>query len=295
MNTTENITVVVATDNHYAVLLGALIKSIEVNHKTSEKIDLYIIDDEIATSSKKKIQQSASPEITTLHWVKKQDAIQPNFKIPVDKSAFPITTYLRLFAPYIIPQTAKRFIYLDVDMILMDDISKLWNIDLQGKLAGAVPDIAKVVSSDWGGIPNYKELGFLPDDPYFNAGMLVADPIRWREEDMSNKVIQAIFDNMKSVNYPDQYGLNVALHGNWLVLDQRWNAFSALEIPDPFLIHFLDIKPIFKSYRGNNTYRDEFYRYLQLTPWKGFSPISDYRRLARKAYIKLKKNVFGRI
>lgn len=293
MSHKDNITLIVASDNHYAILLGALIKSIEENHKTSEKIDLYIIDDGISESNRKKISQTATPAVTTLYWFKTREVLPPGIRIPVDKSAFPITTYLRLFAPYIIPAEIHRFIYLDVDMIMLEDVSKLWHIDLQGRLLGAVQDLSKTVGSDWGGIPHYQKFGFKADDLYFNAGLIVGDAVRWRKEDVSNRVIKAISDNLHEVNLADQYGLNVVLNNQWLPLDERWNAFSALDIKDPYLIHFLDIKPIFKTYRSSPAYREEFYKYLDLTPWKDFKPISDYHRLARKAYNKLRKNVLG--
>lgn len=291
MSVQDKINIVVATDNHYAILLGALIKSIEENHKTGELIDLFIIDDGISQSSKQKLVKSCNPAVTTLHWFKTKDTIPSNVKIPVDKSAFPITTYLRLFAPYIIPKDAKRVIYLDVDMILETDISKLWNLNLEGNLFAAAPDLGKTFGNEWGGVPNYKELGFPADTNYFNAGMMLIDPVKWREEDISNKVIKTINDNMAHLNYPDQYGLNVTLANRWLVLDQRWNCFSALDIKDPYLIHYLDIKPIFKSYRSNQEYKALFYKYLRLTPWKNHKPISDYKRLVRKAFIKAGKQV----
>ena len=293
MSIQDKITIVVATDNHYAILLGALIKSIEVNHKTPEKIDLYVIDDGISESSKKKLIATANPAVTTLYFFKTANVIPPNVKIPVDKSAFPITTYLRLFAPYIIPKETKKMLYLDVDMLLIEDISKLWHINLGDKLFAAVPDLAKIFASEWGGVPNYKELGFAPDTPYFNAGMLLLDPIKWREGDLSNKIIQTIFDNIASASLPDQYGLNVALANQWVILDQRWNTFAVLEIPDPWLIHYLDIKPIFKSYNCNPAYKDEFYKYLRMTPWKDHQPVPDWVRLSRKAYNKLRKIVSG--
>ncbi|TLV02599.1 glycosyltransferase family 8 protein [Dyadobacter luticola] len=293
MSIKDTITIVVATDNHYAILLGALIKSIEVNHKTPEKIDLHIIDDGISESSRKKIIGSSNPAMTTMHWHKTATVIPPNVKIPVDKSAFPITSYLRLFAPYIIPQDAERFLYLDVDMIVIEDISKLWHTDLGDKLFAAVPDLAKIFASDWGGVPNYKELGFAPDTPYFNAGMLLVDPVQWRKDDLSNKVIQSIFDNISSASFPDQYGLNITLANRWVILDQRWNTFAILDVKDPWLIHYLDIKPIFKSYNCNVAYKDEFYKYLRMTPWKDHQPVPDWVRLSRKAYNKMRKIVSG--
>jgi len=291
MSLQDNISIVAATDNHYAILLAALIKSIEVNHKTSEKIDFYIIDDGVSSTNRKKIEESSNKSVTTLHWFKTNEVIPKGINIPIDKSAFPITTYLRLFAPYIIPKETKRVIYLDVDMIVLEDISKLWHTDIQGHLFGAVRDIAETVDSTWSGIPNYKQLGLDPKTRYFNAGLLVIDPIKWREADVSNKVIENLIINKEYVNLADQYGLNVTLVNQWFELDRRWNCFARLDMKDPYLIHFLDIKPIFKSYNCNVAYKDEFYKYLRLTPWKNHTPVSDFKRLFRKATNKLKKRM----
>ncbi len=289
MTSPDSIKIVVASNNHYALLIAALIKSIELNHKTPEKIDLYIIDDGISSSSRDKIRASASPEMVTMHWFKTRDAVPTDIVIPNDKSAFPITTYLRLFAPQILPKGTKRYIYLDVDMIVLEDISKLWNSDLKGNIIAGVQDLCETAGSEWGGIPNYKELGIAPETLYFNAGMMVVDQEKWVEANITNRVIQAIQDNMKSVNFPDQYGLNVVLANKWQPLDKRWNNFAIVDVDQPFLIHYLDIKPFFKTYNGLPKYQEVFYKYLRLTPWKDHQPISGNIRTAKKVISKLKK------
>ena len=291
MNKEDNINIVVASNNHYAILLGALIKSIEVNHKTKEKISLYILDDGISKENQLKIRGSASEDMVEMHWHKTNSVIPANVKIPVDKSAFPITTYLRLFATEVMPADTKRYIYLDVDMIVQEDISKLWHVDLDGKLIGAVLDLSETAGSEWGGIPNYKELGIAPESKYFNAGMMVVDVVQWKAGDIGNKVIQCLHDNLESVNFADQYGLNVTLVNQWHALDPKWNSFAILDIEDPYLIHYLDIKPIFRSYNSIPRYQEDFYKYLRLTPWKDHKPIPDYVRLSRKVVNKMRKIV----
>ena len=291
MENLEAITIVVATDDFYAVLLAALIKSIELNHKTEERINLHIIDDGISLHNIERISKTASNDLFTIYWHKTAEVLPDGINLPNDNSAFPITTYLRLFAPYLIPIEAKKMIYLDVDMIMLQDISTLWNTELEDKMFGAVVDLCKTVGSTWGGIPNYKSLGLDPNAKYFNAGLMLINPVRWREADISNKVIKAIHDNINSVNFADQYGLNVVLINRWLELDCRWNAFSVSNCEDPFLIHFLDIKPIFKSYNANPGYYDQFHFYLEQTPYKGFKLLGDYRRLYRKALIKAGKKL----
>lgn len=287
----EPITIVVATDNFYAVLLAALLKSIEINHLTNEKIHVYIIDDGISVENLKLIKDTVSNKMFSLFWHKTIDVVPENIILPNDKSAFPITTYLRLFAPYLIPKETKKMIYLDVDMIVLTDISKLWHVNLHENLFGAVVDLCKTVGSTWGGIPNYEALNINPESKYFNAGLLLINPKLWREQDISNQVISAINNNMEHVNFADQYGLNVVLVNKWLELDYRWNSYSVLDYEEPYLIHFLDIKPIFKSYNANKKYYKLFHSILKLTPYKDFKLLSDYKRLFRKAIIKMGKKI----
>jgi lipopolysaccharide biosynthesis glycosyltransferase len=91
------------------------------------------------------------------------------------------------------------------------------------------------------------------------------------------------------VRMADQYGLNVAFANKWLMLDPKWNWFAHQDNEQPYIVHFLDIKPIFKSYNSQEVYKDEFFRYLAMTPWKNFKPISGSKRKLRKITNKIKK------
>lgn len=289
----NNISIVVASDNHYAILIAALLKSIELNHISEEHIDFYIIDDGISGTNKNKIENSINTNTISIYWFDKKSIIPSGMSIPVDNSAFPLTTYLRLFAPYALPKDVERFIYLDVDTIVMKDISLLWNADLQGRTIGAVIDVGKTVDCAWGGIPNYKDLGLLPSTKYFNAGIMLIDVVKWIEQDISKQVIDALRTYAEHVVLVDQYGLNVVFANQWLELDPRWNWFATFEHQDPFIIHFLDIKPTFKSYRSQEKFREDFYYYLNQTKWAGFKPISDKYRMLRKFSNKIKKKILG--
>jgi lipopolysaccharide biosynthesis glycosyltransferase len=289
MKKNNTISIVVASDNHYAILIAALLKSIELNHTTSEHIDFHIIDDGIASKTKDKLNSIADPNRITLKWFKSKEIVPSNIVIPVDNSAFPLTVYMRVFSPYVVDKDVERLIYLDVDTIVLDDISKLWNVDLEGFTVGAIQDVGKTVDCAWGGIRNYKDLGLTADTKYFNSGVLVVNPKKWREEDISNQVITALSTYKEYVQLADQYGLNVVLANKWKVLDPKWNWFAFQEDEQPFLVHFLDIKPIFTSYNSKPIYKDEFYRYLSMTPWKNFKPINGNQRYIRKVINKIKK------
>jgi lipopolysaccharide biosynthesis glycosyltransferase len=285
----EPITLVVATDDFYAILLSALLKSIEINHRTEEKIHVYVIDDKISKKNIELITKTVNSEVFSFFWHKAANIVPADIKFPNDKSALPITAYLRLFAPYMIPPSTKKIIYLDVDMIVLKDISVLYNVDLGGRMLAAVQDRCKTLGSGWGGVPNFRELGLNGDDEYFNSGLLVIDPIKWRELDISSKVIKVVSENIKSSRWPDQYGLNVVLVNQWISLDPRWNSFADELYDDPFIVHYLNIKPIFKSYKSQQVYFDLFHFYLTKTPYKNFKMLNNNRLLFRKVVNKISK------
>jgi lipopolysaccharide biosynthesis glycosyltransferase len=293
MNKDESIKIVIASNNHFALMVAALVKSIEVHHTSGEKIDLYVIDDGISEENKRKIRASGNEDNIRMLWFLTRDAVPEGIAIPADKSSFPITTYLRLFAPYILPKGTKKYIYLDVDMILKEDISKLYNVALHGQIIGAVQDRSETAGNEWGGIPNYRQLGIAPETLYFNAGLMVVDLEKWIENDVSNAVIKCIHDNTEFATFPDQYGLNVVLANKWQPLDKRWNSFPNLDIKEPFLIHFLAIKPFYRSYDGVPRYQEEFYKYLRMTPWQNHKPLPGYVRTGHKALNKLRNLLSG--
>src|ERR1700744_709073 len=116
MDIVNTITLVVVSDDHYVILLAALIKSIEENLSSGTKVDLWIVEDGITSNSKRKMQASINPQITTLYWKNIND-ITHGASLPKDKSSFPLNIYARLFIPYFIPASIEKVLYLDVDMI----------------------------------------------------------------------------------------------------------------------------------------------------------------------------------
>lgn len=285
------ISIVVASDNHYAILIVALLKSIDVNHKTDEHIDFHIIDDGISSKFRMKLAETIEPSRITIFWHNSREVVPSNLAIPIDSTAFPLTTYMRIFSPFVLDPSKKKFIYLDVDTIVQDDISKLWNTSLNGYTLGAIQDISKTVDSEWAGIPNYKDLGLEADTKYFNAGVLLIDSQQWRAENISEKVISALSKYKEHVRLVDQYGLNVVFANRWLELDPKWNWPAFKDDENAYLIHFLDIKPIFRSYHSNEIYKDEFFRYLSMTSWKDFKPKNGNKRIIRKIFNKIKKTL----
>ncbi|MBC8986441.1 glycosyltransferase family 8 protein [Pedobacter sp. N36a] len=282
----KKISIILACDNHYVVLLAALLKSIEMNHHTEELVDVYLVDDQISKLSKQKLMASLTLDKMNIIWLKMEEIIPEDVTLPLVNNTYPLNTYIRLLIPYFIPKELNRIIFLDVDMIMLDDISNLWKMDIGDKVIGAVndgPDVKTIAE----GIENYSELGLDPNQKYFNAGMQVINIDKWRALDVTQKTFDAINNNKKYAGLGDQYGLNIALIGNWFEIDGKWNCFSVCTDPRPSLIHYFHRKPIYKTYAYN--YKDEFFYYLNKTKFSDFQPIGETTRYLKKINNMLEK------
>lgn len=276
MKNKENITIVVACDNHYLIMLAALLKSIETNHKTDEFIDIWIVEDNITAKNKRKLSESISEDVMNLHWIKSDNAIPQGMTLPLDKNTYPLNIFMRLFIPYFLPKEIKKALYLDVDMLVLSDISDLWHTNIGDNIAGAVTDsICKKISV---GMKNHKELGLNPDAPYFNSGLLLMNLDLWKTHNVTPRVIDCVNQNRNYASFSDQYGLNYVLTGKWTELDPLWNYYSNGNHPKPYLIHFFHRKPFYKTYNYNKEYQKLFYSYLAKTAWKNQQPIGELKR-----------------
>lgn len=290
----ETISIVTVCANNFAVLLAALLKSIELNHRTPEKIDFYVVSDKISSKNKAKINRSIDQNIVNVIWLKLSDCVPQQFEFPKDKSTYPISIYMKLFIPYFIPKHLEKVIFMDADMIMLEDPGTLWNIDLKGHVIAAVQDQFIKEVGNWGGVQNYKDFNLTADTKYYNGGLIVFDIQKWLSLDLTAKILKCTNENQEFASFGDQYGSNAILGNKWLVLDPLWNRFAYSEEERPFIIHFTGRKPIYKTYEFNEDYKKIFFHYLNLTEWKNFKPLGETNRYLGKItniLTKLKKMI----
>jgi lipopolysaccharide biosynthesis glycosyltransferase len=160
-----------------------------------------------------------------------------------------------------------RVVYLDCDLIVLRDITTLYDTDLLDLplaacldfwLTGAPPFAPPIAG--WGVGEWHKflrEVVRLADcKAYFNSGVLVMDLKRFRNTDL----IRAAEEFLEQTNYKtvfaDQDALNHVINGGFVRLDSRWNvlgnrsetdlnnadreiaASTALSHSDPWIIHY---------------------------------------------------------
>lgn len=137
------------------------------------------------------------------------------------KSGFPLATAYNVLAPLFLLGGESRAIYMDADMVVTEDLSALWTMQLGTPLA-AVLD-AHIV---WMASPSmwrpWKEEGLKPLTPYLNTGLMLMDLDRWRAEKLTERTLH--FLEKYELPCVDQDALNLALRGRFDQLHPRYNS-----------------------------------------------------------------------
>lgn len=121
--------------------------------------------------------------------------------------------YYRLLVFPHLPADVERFLYLDSDLVVEDDIGPLFEVDLEGKVLAAVGNFCQ-----W-----HEQIGLAPDTRYFNSGVLMIDRRRWETERVSERALAMIAEKGGALRFWDQDALNSVIAGRWTSFAPAWN------------------------------------------------------------------------
>ena len=280
----------------YAVHTAASMASLFENNKDADCIAVYILGNGISDESGKRFSDLAAG-YSSAERLRSAEVIDLNdyanllkvlFGGSVDAGSFDITVLARLFAPMHLPDSVERYLYLDADTTVLKNISGMYDMPLDSAVCAmaAEPTIYEATR---------ESLGISSDMPYFNSGVILVDRLRWEKEQITGKCIDFYTSiGRKGLNFPDQDILNYVLKGRIKALRQEYNFFSNYHYrsykslvsqakwyggiigkadyetarKSPAVVHYAGAERPW--YKGNrNPYRQEYKRYLELTPWRG--------------------------
>jgi lipopolysaccharide biosynthesis glycosyltransferase len=262
--------IAICFDKNFQKWATVCLSSIVENYRGNQKIRLFILSD---VKYEKSIPQLKR--------------VLKNFEFSFDNPGsdfdslptgfhFNVTTYWRLALPRVLTRYGvEKAIYLDTDTLVVDDISSLFNLNLNDKYCGACLDIGatqhtKQMSLNQGFAINGGVL--LMNVPKMNVIDWVAEAHRLNEEGR--------------IRWVDQDVLNILLDGKIKLIDLKWNVqsgnFQNGYIGDVSIVHFTEsgnTKPW--SYKCKHFYIRTYNTYIRKS---GF--FWDYCRLESVRRIK---------
>ena len=111
-----------------------------------------------------------------------------------------------------------KMLYLDGDILVLKDLSNLYNVDLEDNYVAAVIDMA--------GELHFKQHRRINTKRYFNSGVMLLNLKKMREDDIT----QALLENKKKDTlrtFMDQDAFNITMDGKVIFLSPEYNMMRA--------------------------------------------------------------------
>lgn len=268
-----SINVVFSVDENYIQHLGVALYSLLENNPDT-RLNIYIMYSSLTEKSLKKIDKIASAYDCEINNIEIND---DRFDNLVKAAHLTNASYFKLLVPELLD--VDKVLYLDVDLVVVDSIQELYSTNIKEYYLAAVEDP---------GFNRHDKLKMDLSSHYFNAGVLLFNLKKMRDEDVSNRVITFIEKNPKAIKWADQCGLNSIIDGQWKMLHCKYNLVGTFfridqrhikscycdsEIEEakekPIVIHYTgSFKPW--HFMDNHPYRSLYWTFRDRTPFKRY-------------------------
>lgn len=262
----KNIPIVLATNNNYALHMCCAIKSILQNAKPDEFFFFYVLN---TRKNLNYINKHLIPKIGIKNGILKYITLDENLFSNMPRTSncahISIETYYRFLLSDIFYQLEK-ILYLDCDITVLSNLSPLFDEDISDDYIGGVKDIIAEEST--------KRLKL---DKYCNAGVLLVNLEKWREDNIKEKLFNYAQNNVENILWQDQDILNIVLQNNIKYIDNTWNAQvgeydicyetgqNEIGKRARILHHIGSIKPW--KLRSKSPFKANYYDVLKTLPW----------------------------
>ena len=290
----DTIHVALASDCNYVIPLSVAICSAATNCDKRRPIVFHVIQNGIERQLRERVERSLEncrfPD-ARLQWI--SIPLDHVAGLPIANSYLSALTYARLLIPDLLPGDVTKVLYLDADVVVTGNLAELWDTEIGSRAVFAVRDLIAFVGAPRG-IAMYRQLGIPADSKYFNAGVLLMNLTKWRDERISARVFDYMRRNRATLQMEDQEGLNAILFDDWGELPFRWNwqipwrmvRLGRRSMPwtpneaTKNIIHYTSAeKPWLPGCDIKE--KQEFFEYLDRTDWAGWRVPLGYEITAR--------------
>ena len=250
-------------DDSYAPFLAVALNSAIKNSDPQRNYKAVVLYQDLGADNISRLQalQTENFKIELMPIRANMEALDDRMSNRLRCDYFTLTIYFRLFIPSMFPQYDKG-IYIDSDVVLTDDIAKLFDIDIGENYIGACNDLS---IADIPPLVAYTEKAVgVNAKEYINSGVLLMNLKKMRDDDLEGHFLSLLnkyhFDSIA----PDQDYLNAICNGKIYYLEEKWDTMPNDAKPmltETSLIHYnLFSKPW--CYDGIQ-YEEQFWNYAQ--------------------------------
>lgn len=216
--------VVFASDDNYVPMLATTIRSMLANANPNVFLDIYVLERNIAGDRKALLgQMVAESGHASVRFLDVKRLIS-GYNLSTNNEHISLETYYRFLVQELLPFYSK-VLYLDSDLIVRGDVTKLYETNVSGKLIAAAHDIDYLgnLNMNDGKRMAYttEKLGLEDPYGYFQAGVLLLNTHQLRKLHSVDKWMQIVSE--ADYIYDDQDILNAECQGRVVYLPFEWN------------------------------------------------------------------------
>ena len=262
----QQIPIFFATDDNYIPFLTVAIRSLIDNASTNYNYKILVLNSGIKKENEAIIKnlEKDNFEINFINVNEKVDSIADDLSYRL-RDYYSNSIYYRLFIPSLFPDYDKA-LYLDADIVVIDDISKLYFEDLGDNLVGAITD--DVVNTNDTFVKYATVALGIDAKEYFNSGILLMNLKEFRKENIEEKFIHLLSTYNFNVIAPDQDYLNYLCRGRVKYLHKGWDRMALIEDKnfDNKDLHLIHYNMFQKPWNYHNIpYENYFWEYAEKT------------------------------
>lgn len=230
MNTAEsglNVTrneVVLATDAKGAFMAHVAIVSLLRAVKSRRPTRINLFTSGFGDEERAKIQRSVDEyDFAQIRFIDAIPAMNPYMDMLEKlRGNFSVMTWARCFIDKLLDDVRGKVLYIDTDVFVVDDVSKLLDEPMDGCFFAAKPETVPANSKGPGG--RYQRLGLGEEFKfYFNAGVMVFDLDAYRAGGGGARLAKIVAEYIDRIGAPDQDALNLFAGGKVRGFHPRWN------------------------------------------------------------------------
>jgi lipopolysaccharide biosynthesis glycosyltransferase len=209
-----------AINNDYALPLLVMLTSLQEHLHPSYQLVLYLVHQGVRAD----LLASISKLVETCPIIPSAESLAA---IP-EHPYFPPEAAYPLLLPELLPETVDRILFLDADLLVLDDLAQLWETSIGDHALGASPDGAIPLCCSPRGVKQRDQWGISEKAVYFNCGVMLITLSGWREREVLQRACGYLRNVGARVDFLHQEALNATLWDDWAPLDGRWNLLGSL-------------------------------------------------------------------
>lgn len=289
----NNVPVCFFSDDYYVPYLGTAVYSAIKNCADSTNLDILIFENGYSQKNKELLEQlGADKKNVRIRFINLLPFIE-NLNVSPSKRVS-VNCFAKIFCTDNIFSDYERIIAMDSDLLVLQDLTQLYQSDMKGMAIAAARDVLVEIMAKKG-YHTDKRLGYIllrdyfrdidvkPED-YFNTGVVLFDIKKCQSENVQEKMLH-INAEYPVLMYAAQDDFNILFKGKWTEIDPRWNVQSPYciishlsSLPEGYvelidqagILHYLgkskpwiDVKAwksgLFDEYAGETPWRNEYF------------------------------------